>query len=81
MKEDDIKRYIDEAGNNRLSQNLSTKIVYYHGTAINELLAINSMKYIKKYYKDCKIVCLKGRRHCELALLHPNKMIEELNKR
>lgn len=58
----------------------NTEIYYYHGTASNEMLAKKSAKYLKKHYARVKVHCFKGRGHCELSLLYPDKMIQELKK-
>lgn len=57
-----------------------TEIYYYHGTAPNEMLAKKSAKYLKKHYSEVNVHCFKGRGHCELSLLHQDKMIQELEK-
>ncbi len=53
---------------------------FYHGTAMNEMLAKKSAKYLARHYSNVKVKCFKGRRHCEPALLYPDMMIEELEK-
>lgn len=58
----------------------NTEIYYYHGTAPNEMLAKKSAKYLKKHYEKVNVRCFKGRGHCELSLLYPDKMIQELKK-
>ena len=78
-----IENYLKEIGKYKLSNNIdtpNTKIYYYHGTKINEMLAKKTAKYISKNYINSKVICFKGKGHCEDSLLNPNKMIEELNK-
>jgi len=40
--------------------------------------AQKSAIFLSKHYKNVKIKSFKGRGHCELALLYPDKMINEL---
>lgn len=78
-----IINYIKEIGNYKLPKKINTpntEIYYYHGTTINELLARKTAKYIKKNYTNSKIICFKGKGHCEDSLMNPNIMINELNK-
>ena len=42
--------------------------------------AKKSAKYLAKHYSNVKVKCFKGRGHCELALLYPDMMIEELEE-
>lgn len=67
----------------KLSANIDTavtKIYFYHGTAANEMLAKKSAKYISKNYPAAAITCFKGKAHCENSLLHPELMIEKLDR-
>lgn len=71
----DIAKFHITNGNNQ-----NTKIYYFYGSTINELLAKKSAKFLKKYYSNTIIKCFKGKGHCEMVLLEPDKMLEELNK-
>ncbi len=65
----------------KMSSNLdvqNTKVYYFHGTAVNEILARKSAKYLQKHYSDVFVKCFPGKSHCELALFHPGEMIKEL---
>jgi len=78
-----IKNYLHEVGQFQLPADIdtpNTKIVYFYGGKINELIFRNVAKYIKKNYKNAAAICLKGKGHCEDALLHPNEWIKQLNK-
>lgn len=78
-----IINYIKSIGSYKLPNDIdtqSTKIYYYHGTTINELLAKKTAKYISKNYANSKIVCFKGKGHCEDSIMNPDEMIKELNK-
>ena len=57
----------------------NTKIYYFHGTAMNEMLAKKSAKYVKKHYPDTVVKCFKGKAHCENSLFNPEYMITELD--
>ena len=83
IKDKTIINYVNEIGNYKLLKNISiqdTHIFYYYGTKLNELLAMKSAKYIKKYYPNTNLICFKGKGHCENSILYPNIMINELNK-
>lgn len=56
-----------------------TKLYYFHGTAMNEMLAKKSAKYLKKYYTNSVVQCFKGKAHCENSLFNQEYMITELN--
>ncbi len=51
-----------------------------HGTAVNEILAKKSAKYVKKHHPNTTVKCFKGKFHCENALFNPEIMIVELDK-
>lgn len=55
-------------------------IYYFHGTAMNEMLAKKSAKYVKKHYPNTIVKCFKGKAHCENSLFNPEYMITELDK-
>lgn len=57
----------------------NTKIYFYHGTAVNEMLAKKSAKFISKNYSNSVVKCFSGKGHCENALLFPELMIKELD--
>ena len=65
----------------KLNSNIdtSTEIYYFHGTAMNEMLAKKSARYIKKHYPSAVIKCFEGKGHCENALFAPEIMIKELD--
>lgn len=64
----------------RTDVNLSgAKIYFFHGTAMNEMLARKSAKQVQRYYPTSVIKCFKGKFHCENALFYPQIMIAELD--
>lgn len=66
-----------------LSQSINapnTVVHFFHGTAINEMLAKKSVKYVMKHYPNTMVKCFKGKFHCENALFNPEIMIAELDK-
>lgn len=76
MSDDTIIKYIREIGKYKLPSNIDTtgtKVYYYHGTKLNEMLAKKTAKYIFKNYPDSTVVCLKGKGHCEDLLLDKGK--------
>ena len=83
MSDTTITNYINNIGEFKLSKNIdtkNTKVYYYHGTKMNEMLAKKTAKYIKKYYPNSNIICFKRKGHCENSLLNPKEMIKELDK-
>ena len=56
-----------------------TKIYYFHGTAMNEMLAKKSAKYLKKHYPTTVVKCFKGKAHCENSIFNQEYMITELD--
>ena len=68
---------------NKLSQRINTPntvVYFFHGTAVNEILAKKSAKYVKKHHPNTTVKCFKGKFHCENALVNPEIMIVELDK-
>ena len=57
-----------------------TKIFFLHGTALNEMLARQSAKRLRKLYPASVVKCFKGKFHCENVLFHPQVMISELDE-
>lgn len=83
MSDVTIKNSINEIGNFKLRQDIDTPdttVYYFHGTALNEMIAKKSAKYVQKHYSTTEIKCFKGKFHCENALFHPEIMIAELDK-
>lgn len=84
MSDATIKNCISDVARFKLSAGINgatdTKIYYYHGTAANEMLAKKSAKYLSKNYPNSIIKCFKGKAHCENSLLHPERMIAELDR-
>lgn len=82
MSDTTIINCINNIADFRLSSSIDTKgteIYYYYGTALNEMLAKKSAKYISKNYPDAVIKCFNGKSHCENSLFHPEFMIQELD--
>ncbi len=78
-----IKKYLHEVGQFKLPADINTQntqIVYFYGGKVNELIFRYTAKYIRRNYKNAVTVCLKGKGHCEDALLHPNVRIKMLDK-
>ena len=68
---------------NKLSQRINTPNTveyFFHGTAVNEILAKKSAKYVKKHHPNTTVKCFKGKFHCENALFNSEIMIVELDK-
>lgn len=83
MSDENIRKYIEAWSDYKLPQNIdtaNTMIYFFYGTKSNEMLARKSAKYMKKYYFNSEIICLKGKGHCETALFEPDEMIKRLNE-
>lgn len=83
MSDVTVGNSIDDIADFKLSQSINTPntvVYFFHGTAINEMLAKKSAKHVKKYYPTTIIKCFKGKFHCENALFNPEIMISELDK-
>lgn len=83
MTDETIKNCIGDISSFHVTSDINTpntEIYFYHGTAPNEMLAKKSAKYLAKHYPKVNVKCFKGRGHCELALLYPDMMIDELKQ-
>lgn len=83
ISDETIKNYLYAVGQFKLPSDIdtpNTQIFYFYGGKINEFVFRKVAKYIKKNYKNSTIICLKGKGHCEDALLHSNEWIERLDK-
>ena len=78
-----ITNYLAAVGRFKLPADIDTpdtQLTYFYGGKINEVLFRKVAKYIKKHYSNTDTICLKGKGHCEEALLLPEKWIAELDK-
>ncbi len=83
ISDETIKNYLYAVGRFKLPADIdtpNTQIVYFYGGKFNEFVFRNAAKYIKKNYKNAVTVCLKGKGHCEDALLHSNEWLMQLDK-
>lgn len=83
MSDTTISNCVNSIANFKLSGNIdtpNTRIYFYHGTAVNEILAKKTAKFILKNYPHTVVKCFKGKTHCETSIFQPESMIEELNK-
>ena len=58
----------------------NTEIYYFYGSKINEILFRKVAHYLKKNYQNTTAICLKGKGHCEDALMNPEEHIKTLNQ-
>lgn len=61
-----------------------TKLLYLHGTKMNEYLSKKSAKKLSKLYPEATVVCFKGDAHCQCAIYEPDdfaKIILDFIKR
>lgn len=83
MSDETIKNSIDGIANFKLKKNIpmtDTKVFYFHGTSMNEMIAKKSGKYLKKYYPRAVVKCFKGKFHCENVIFDHKIMLDELDK-
>ena len=80
ISDDTITNYINELASYHIKNDVKndTKIYFYHGTKMNELLANKSANYLKKYYPNTQIKVFKGCGHCEISIFKPLQMIKEI---
>lgn len=83
MSDVTVGNSIDDIADFKLSRDINTpntEVYFFHGTALNEMLAKKSAKYVRKHYPNTTVKCFKGKFHCENALFNPEIMIAELGK-
>lgn len=74
MSEDSIVNMLKSVGESTLDTNLdlkATRLLYLHGTRMNEYLSKKSAKKITKLYPEATVVCFKGDAHCRCAIYEP----------
>ena len=74
---------IQEVGKFNLPSDINTpntEIYYFYGSKINEILFRKVAHYLKKNYQNTTAICLKGKGHCEDALINPEEHIKTLNQ-
>ena len=74
---------IQEVGKFNLPSDINTpntEIYYFYGSKINEILFGKVAHYLKKNYQNTTAICLKGKGHCEDALMNPEEHIKTLNQ-
>lgn len=83
ISDDTIKNYLREVGSYKLPTDINTpntQLFYFYGGKMNEFVFRNAAKYLKEHYENVTTVCLKGKGHCEDALLHPKQRIKQLDQ-
>lgn len=74
---------VQEVGKFNLPSDINTpntEIYYFYGSKINEILFRKVAHYLKRNYQNTIAICLKGKGHCEDALINPKEHIKTLNK-
>ena len=73
---------VQEVGKFNLPSDINTPNteIYFYGSKINEILFRKVAHYLKKNYQNTTTICLKGKGHCEDALINPEEHIKTLNK-
>ena len=83
MSDETVENSIDGIVDLKLGQGINTPdtvVYFFYGTAVNEMLAKKSAKFVKKHYQNTTVKCFKGKFHCENALFNPEIMIAESDK-
>ncbi len=57
----------------------TTALYFFHGTAPNEMIAEKSARYLARHYRHVTAIRLKGKAHCEMSIFEPDAMIQRLN--
>lgn len=74
-----IENYLQAVGRFRLPADLpDAQLVYFYGGKLSEVFFRNVARFLRKHYQNVTTVCLKGKGHCEDALLHPKERIRQL---
>ena len=47
------------------------RILFIHGTRVNEMISKKSAKLIRQYYPDAQVVCFRGDAHCYKIVYEP----------
>lgn len=82
MNDIDIKSYLKAVSQFKLPSNLdvgTTKIYYFYGTKINEMLAKKTVSFIKKHKIYIQPVTCSGQGHCETFIFESYKKMELLD--
>ena len=77
-----IENYLHEVGQFKLPADIdtpNTQVVYFYGGKITEFIFKRVAGYFRKNYKNATVICLKGKGHCEDALLHPDEWMQQLD--
>ena len=78
MSDETIKNMLNSVNENRFDSSIvfdNTRLMYMHGTKMNEISSKKSAKLIKKHYTNAEIVCCKGCVHCYKAIYEPNDWV------
>lgn len=82
ISDNTIINYLSGIGKFKLPDDINTpdtRFVYYYGGKVSEMVFRNVAKRLKKIYPQAETICLKGKGHCEDALLNPEIRINELD--
>lgn len=60
------------------SPDQQSRILFLHGTKVNEVLSGHSAKLMKKHHPETQVVCFRGDAHCYKAIYQPEKWIAEV---
>ena len=78
-----ITNCIKAIGRFRLPADLDTpdtRITYYYGGTPGEAVFRSVARYLRTHYANADTICLKGKGHCEDALLNAQRRIEALDR-
>lgn len=78
-----LERYLDAIGSFRYRKNLPAEdmeVYYYHGAKLREYPFRNAAERLLEVCPGAKIVCLKGKGHCEDILFSPGNWVREMDR-
>lgn len=82
MSDTSMRNIVHGAGTSALYTIIKndSRILYMHGTKMNEMYSKKAAKLIKKAYPEAAVICYKGKAHCECAIYEPSKWCEDVSK-
>lgn len=82
MSDESMRNIVHAAGTSALYTIIKneSRILYIHGTRMNEMYSKKSAKLIQKAYPEAEVICYKGKAHIECAIYEPDKWCEDVSK-
>ena len=73
MSDESLRNIVHSASTSALYTIIrnDSRILYIHGTKMNEMYSKKSAKLLKKAYPEAKVICYNGKAHLECAIFEP----------